>query len=584
MSVRSGRFPLASILPLLAAPFLMGCPPEEDPVDPDPRTCEVLDTAGLASGGNVPAGCWLVQESWSISGDVTVEADTQFVVDPLVAIRVLGSGSLSLPGTEETPIVFEGSDAVPGSWVGIAFEDSPSSANTWSFVTIRHAGGDTWTGAPDSFGALFADGQSRLDVTALTIEDAVDTGLHLYDEVELALEGLNVSGTAIPARMSTIAAGNISGDVRVEGDDPTIHLRDGTVDTDVALGPYGYTVEEGMYVTEALTIAPGARFLFESDIGLHVETGSLNAVGTPDAPITFEGVEAIDGWWMGLQFENTLSTDNQLSNVAIRHAGSSGWTGAAYSQAALYLQGSEVRLSMEASAVELSESYALVIDGIDEADKISIASTVFQDCEEGPAVVPDAVDSLAADVVVQNNDTNHVRLLTAPTSARNIDEEVVMVARDAPYYVDGSVFVFGSLDIEAGATVVFADDTGISAGSWPTPGGLLTIGDASGPEVLLTGENAAAGFWKGIAFQGTALGNSIVNTRIEYAGSSGWNGSPDSQAGLYVYDNSSVQIADVTFDSVENLDGFASDTSVISDCSGVVGTLEGDVDASVCVL
>ncbi|WP_254522091.1 hypothetical protein [Natrinema caseinilyticum] len=61
---------------------------------------------------------------------------------------------------------------------------------------------------------------------------------------------------------------------------------------------------------------------FESNAGLEVwSTGSLDATGTADAPITFTGEQKTAGFWRGLSYRESDRVENRLVYVVVEHAG-----------------------------------------------------------------------------------------------------------------------------------------------------------------------------------------------------------------------------------------------------------------------
>lgn len=569
-------------LPLTAFLVLVGCPeptvtpPTGTEPTPDPADCVVLDAATVEAGTTLTAGCYRMSESMDITGDLVIEAGVTVFVDPNLYLEVDSGGSFAANGTETEPVVFRGETDTAGTWFGIGFDGSGSPSNVLSHLTIDGAGNDTWNGSNASTGALFIDSGSRVTMSNLTVIGAPDNGVNVWAaDANVSLDGLTTSAVGVPLLLDIEQAGELSGVFTLAGDDPTIHLS-GDLDDDITLGAYAYTVTETMTVGGDLVVTPGATIGFEQDLGLDVNGGSLNAAGTTADPIVFHGTEAVEGYWLGVHFENSNSADNVLSNVTIEHAGSDFWTGSDESKGSLYLAGDEVRLTVTDSLVHLGEGPGLVLEGDNPAGKISIASTTIDGCDEGIVATADATAAIGVDVLLTNNDDNHLRVALGNT----LDESVTWPMRAYDYYVETTVNVLGDLTIEPGATVRFNDDVGLRAGSWPTAGGSITIGAATGPEVLLTGASPIVGYWRGLYFNETQT-NSIQNTRIEFAGSSGWNGSDDSQAAVYVYTHSLVSIDDVTFADNERQDVFVSG-STVTGCANVVGTIDGDNDSTFC--
>src|SRR5690606_4195399 len=107
-----------------------------------------------------------------------------------------------------------------------------------------------------------------------------------------------------------------------------------------------YVLLDRLYVEAALTIEAGTVLEGAQDRGIIVrEGGSLTAAGAPGDEVVFRGQEAVEtGFWQGLRFQ-TNSPSNSLTHAIIEHAGSTTWTGAAVSDAAIYVDnGAQVNL------------------------------------------------------------------------------------------------------------------------------------------------------------------------------------------------------------------------------------------------
>lgn len=122
--------------------------------------------------------------------------------------------------------------------------------------------------------------------------------------------------------------------------------------------PYRVTVRT--FVEAALVIEAGTALEFSQGANLVVtDGGSLSAVGTMEAPITFSGAEALAAYWKGLQF-NTVSANNELSHVLLEHAGSDAWFGGSNSTATLHVTGDGL-LDLADVTIRLTGGYALIV-------------------------------------------------------------------------------------------------------------------------------------------------------------------------------------------------------------------------------
>lgn len=89
-----------------------------------------------------------------------------------------------------------------------------------------------------------------------------------------------------------------------------------------------YRITDSITVRDGavLTIEPGSVLHFEQDVGLEITSKSaLKAVGEADSKIWFTGEQKTKGYWKGISFRETDSTDNVLDNVIIEYGGGSYW-------------------------------------------------------------------------------------------------------------------------------------------------------------------------------------------------------------------------------------------------------------------
>ncbi|WP_457634198.1 hypothetical protein, partial [Oceanithermus desulfurans] len=61
----------------------------------------------------------------------------------------------------------------------------------------------------------------------------------------------------------------------------------------------------------------------DQDAGLEAygDAAAIKAIGTPSAYITFTGKQPIKGYWAGLHFDDSDSTDNVLRYVIVEYGG-----------------------------------------------------------------------------------------------------------------------------------------------------------------------------------------------------------------------------------------------------------------------
>jgi predicted RecA/RadA family phage recombinase len=139
-----------------------------------------------------------------------------------------------------------------------------------------------------------------------------------------------------------------------------------------------YVVTGSISINSPLTINPGTTIIFKQNAGFTVSsTGSLKAVGTSVAPITFTGETKTPGFWKGICYYNTPSADNILSYVVIEYGGSTyfSYTDSQKANLAITVSGGTYHCTVAVTnstfsnsggyGIVLSSSYTLFSAGLD---------------------------------------------------------------------------------------------------------------------------------------------------------------------------------------------------------------------------
>ncbi len=269
-----------------------------------------------------------------------------------------------------------------------------------------------------------------------------------------------------------------------------------------------YFVDCVVDVTAPLIIEPGTVIQFAENSGLGIyNEGTLNAVGTDTAPITFSGSTDLGGWWRGVHIE-TRSVNNRLENVRIENAGSN-YVYCCNDIASLLLKGAKITLKN----VTLAEGggNGLIVLGNTEFDaynNITINTHKDYPVQIAPSALT-AFDGISSNY--SGNEKDFVFVLDG-----NIGTPTTWEALNVPYLVEGKVLdITQPLTIEAGAEVVFQENGGLGVYD---EGSLTVNGQASSP-VIMRGANPIRGFWRGVHIETTSLANSLNHLQLSDAGS-----------------------------------------------------------------
>jgi len=305
-----------------------------------------------ADGSTIDDAVWTVSEVViSPSANIDVDGAWMLFEGVTVAMRqgatitVRDTATITAEGTADAPVTLTGRVAERGYWGGLTVQ-STSADNVLSNVRLEYGGGAPWTGGADSSGLVFLDAGGKLTIQDSTLANSDSAALRARAGADI--EGF--TGNTIEANAETLALQvDLVGDVDpsnsfVDNDEDFIRVQRinspeaslTTPQTWQALEiPYRITFR--VSIEAPLTLAPGVIVEFAQGEWIDViEDGTLTAEGTANAPIVFEGGEALPGYWKGLHF-GTISASNRLQNVTVRNAGESAWTGANESVGAIFV-------------------------------------------------------------------------------------------------------------------------------------------------------------------------------------------------------------------------------------------------------
>lgn len=278
-------------------------------------------------------------------GRTTVEPGVNFKFSGAEAgIYVQNNGVFYAVGTPDKPIRFEGSDAHPGAWKGILFgTDSPD--NALEYCLVKHAG----SGKAD-----FMDENTAVGITREREENRSNCARIVHTSV-YGSGGYGIYVSSLKGRFLQFAQNTVGKSTQAplgmpfklaaqldensllnpdtaQNTQPFVFLYNDGFNQNIDISedahfpnpkiPYRIRGTEGVTLIGAdVTIAAGTIFEFDYEGGFCVRNGSLRAVGTPTAPITFKGIQGGTGHWVGLSFHSN-SADNLLVNCIVTGGGS----------------------------------------------------------------------------------------------------------------------------------------------------------------------------------------------------------------------------------------------------------------------
>lgn len=401
-----------------------------------------------------------------------------------------------------------------------------------SGASLQAIAGTDRTVTADPVASVALDGSASVAPSGVTLTYAWVLSTR-PDGSAAALTGAN---TATPAFVAdrpgtytaqlTVSAGDDSDSdtVTVQAVCPEPTLVDGDVTQDATWVVFvptcpDYLVTSRGFVFADLIIEPGTTVVFGSGAGLENRSGSIQAVGTAEAPITFRGLDPTPGFWKGIAFaENDVR--NELTHAIVDGAGL-GRIGTGLDDNAVGVDGN-ARLRMTHTVVPNSAGVGLRVGGGVGGSLAGFATNRF----EANAGVPvelrlgDDVHYLDADSVFAPegaaNGADHVLVrfagaVATPRTWQALDVPV----RFGPGSPSGRVTVQAELTLAPGAAFEFTDGFGIDVAT----GGAL-IADGSDARITLTGVPGGPGQWVGVSVASASAANLFDGVLIQGAGQS----------------------------------------------------------------
>ena len=295
-----------------------------------------------------PATCspYNVVDDLTISdaGRLIIEPGTTLAFAQDTGLTVSGHGALVAVGTASDEILFTGASKIRGYWSGITFASANSFDNELKYVEIEYAGADErWDNGAygDYRAAVDVQTGSRLKMTYSLVRESLGSGLFIDTGTYFGADDLAngdfahntiTANASYPVIMYCKQVGFLDASNDFDGNDGDynfVRFAGGYeyVDTQTWQQlnvPYLVKTQTSVDDGEKLTIAPGTQLVFEQDAGLEAygSAAAIYAVGTPTEPITFTAKQPVNGYWAGLHFNDSDSSDNVLRYVVVEYGGS----------------------------------------------------------------------------------------------------------------------------------------------------------------------------------------------------------------------------------------------------------------------
>jgi len=308
-----------------------------------------------------------------------------------------------------------------------------------------------------------------------------------------------------------------------------------------------YLVTCDMAVEADITVMPGVVIAFATDAGINIkESGSFNAEGTADAPITFQGEDAIAGSWRGI-INYSSDPKNKFDHCVVNHAG--GIAHNSNNDRGAFVLWAESRTSITNSSIRNSGAHG--INAVYGDAQIVLGGNSITDNAMSPLYidpsyvgVPDPTDNY------QGNGEDRVVLVVY---TRGVSDNATWRKVNVPYRVSNDrgtrMKIQANVTVEPGVSAYF--DAGCHLYVEDTRS-LNAQGTASEP-IRFMGTVAAPGSWGGIYFNTTSSPlNNIAHAVIQHAGD------PDFPGAIHMWASPVLTVHDVAFSDLGSCAMYAS--------------------------
>lgn len=470
-----------------------------------------LDVDSLTGEARIPAGCYLVNDNVRLTEtNLTIDAGVVLKFSDRAGISVSDDSSLTVNGTQAQPVVFTGQQRTTGYWSGVNFVFSNNVKNSLEHLVVEYAGTNT-----ASSGAVSSNSSDsltvRLKMANVLIRHAANYGF-VFNEGTLLdrFDSITSTQNEQPGNVTPQIAGMFGSGLSMSGNNSDVlALSSDAIERTMSLPDTGVPYNaERLAVDAPVEISAGVTIQFAAGGQLRIsQDGSLRVSGTAAKPVLFTGAQATPGYWRGVEFVFSNSTENDLQNLTIEYGGSgAGDTANLVSNSSPSLP---VILKLDSVTLRNSISSGFYFrEGTTLAGFDNIVST--QNDESGLAY-PSQIASFGSANDFSGNTFDRVTL-----DAGTIEQAQSWPLLNVPVRFNRLVLE-NILTLPAGQE--FIAGAGAQINVTREAGALTAIGSAAAP-IIFRGEQQTPGYWTGInyTFSNNPL-NVLDHVQISDAGS-----------------------------------------------------------------
>ncbi|MEM1259106.1 MAG: IPT/TIG domain-containing protein [Bacteroidota bacterium] len=481
---------------------------------------------------------------------ISVVGNALLTIEPGVIIAFEGQesgiftnegGGIKAIGTQENPIHLIGASENRGVWKGIYF-GSNHPENKLEYVTVKHAGRSA-SGQSNEKGAvqLSRGEDSKASIVHCTIEENDGYGLVITDEAELDEFSNNTirNNQQAPVILFFNQLGSLDKASDYQGNDTNyIEVRENEIENNAVQIPainvnYRFVESKKYNINNDVTIEEGTTMEFTNGAGLRLgeqssdcatATGSLNAAGTLENPITFQGVTEGRGTWLGLGF-NSSSPNNKLMYCEISGGGSDKLYNASDFSANITLQ-CQSRLIIQNTTISDSGEYGIYVLDLD-AELVDFRENSIINNASAPIWIHfpqvDQLDSNSS--YAEGNEMPYIQVQGDAIK----DADLTIKKIGVPYRIETDnagreTYVEKEVTMEPGVILEFEPGAGLVLGSpgvdcIPVTGSLNAVGSMDEP-IIFKGSSEGQGTWLGIGINSSTSANLMEYCLISGGGSS----------------------------------------------------------------
>lgn len=472
---------------------------EEGPDTPECQGTTQELNSDFSSDQTLSGSCFVVTSSISVNegATLTLEAGTVMQFEENTGLKV--NGRLEAKGTSNNPIALTGTRENPGWWNGLTFGSSDSSVNSLEHTIVEYGGGNN--SSANLTLQTCCGNNTQISMSNSTLRNGAEYGFSLDGSSSFSSFSSNTitgnqqgAGTIRAKHVDDLdSASSYSGN-----DNDFIRVTGGSVGSEVTWPTLGVPLRISGNISVGaagfVTISKGNTLEFEENKGFKAN-GKLAVSGTEGQKVTFTGSEEERGWWSGITYGSSNSTDNVIEYATIEYGG--GEDGA--NLTATTCCGNTTTFTLRNSTLRESAGYGFTTDGSTVVEAFE-NNTVTSNAQGAASINATSADALASSNSFSGNDNDYILV------DNRIQEDSTWASFETPYRTRNSLTVGGgaNLTIAAGATLEFEENQQFRVK------GTLTAEGTSDNGITFRGAEETKGFWKALKFQSTDSQDNVL--------------------------------------------------------------------------